>query len=437
MIKKNTHALMQKENMEFNQDDVVLERIPNGTYQEIVDMFERDYHFQNGERMSISNYYVKISRSLADTFTTFIQSVIEGLETNQFPNLPTPNGFKPNPKNLLQTELNGGFSLGSFDMAVTSEGLKNIEFQAVATYPISAAKINQYLLDKLPLDNGYIFADSPDTNWSSFIKLYETIIGGNQKEGILLIDRKIAKQKTNFEFFATQKELDLPIEIVDMKDLFEKDKALFYTKSSNEQPQKVTRFYNRILLAEALFEDDYPNDHKMWRFRFDQNYESLKFVNHPIKQFEVSKRLSPHLNHPFNPPCYVLSEVAQAFKNGDLNYNDYVWKHKWGAAGHRLILSPNEQILMELTPFWTDYIAQKKVNYTTFVTDDNQEKIVELRFMTAIHNKKMIIVPMARIGHAVKNQKGDTQFKIHFGDNNKEGYGFSPVIIMDKKLEEK
>ena len=218
-----------------------------------------------------------------------------------------------------------------------------------------------------------------------------------------------------------------------MEDVFEKDNELFYTNPTLKTPKKITRFYNRILLIEALYEDNYPNNNQMWKFRFDHNYESLKFVNHPIKQFEVSKRLSPYFNHPFNPVCYELSKVAQTFKKGELNYEDFVWKHKWGAAGHRLILSPNEKKLDDLSAHWPDYIAQKKVNYKIFKTDDNQEKIIELRFMTAIHNKEMIIVPMARLGHIVKTPTGNTQFKIHFGNNNKTGYGFSPVIILDNE----
>ena len=408
---------------------ISLERIPDEIHQEIIDQFARDYHFKNGETMRINNYFVKINRSLSDTFVSFIEHVIEGLSNDQFPSMPPPNGFKPNSENLLQSEEEGGFSFGSFDMAVTDEGLQNIEFQAVSTYPVSAAKINHILLKNLPLADAYIFADSPKTTWEDFIKLYSAIIGGGEQDGVLLIDRYVAEQKTNFEFFATQKELNTPIQIGDMKHVFEKDNQLFYAATDDQTPQKVTRLYNRILLAEALFEDDYPNNHTMWQFRFDGNYKSLKFINHPIKQFEVSKRLSPYLNHPSNPTCYELSEVAEAFKTGALNYNDFVWKHKWGAAGHRLILSPSEEILEELTVHWKDYIAQKKVPYQIFKTEDGQEKIIELRFMTAFHNGKTIIVPMARVGQVTKDEAGNTQFKIHFGDNNKEGYGFSPVII--------
>jgi hypothetical protein len=404
--------------------------MPDAIHQEIIEKFARDYHFKNGETMRINNYFVKISRSLSDTFVSFIEHVIEGLSNGQFPSISPPDGFKANAQNLLQSEIQENFSFGSFDMAVTNEGLQNIEFQAVSTYPISAAKINHILLEKMPLEDAYIFADSPKTTWDDFVNLYSALIGGEEQDGALLIDRHVAEQKTNFEFFATQKELKTPIQIGDMKHVFEKDNELFYAATDDETPKKITRLYNRILMAEALFEDDYPNDNKMWQFRFDQNYKSLKFINHPTKQFEVSKRLSPYLNHPSNPPCYELSEVAEAFRNGDLNYNDFVWKHKWGAAGHRLILSPSEEILEELRVYWKDYIAQKKVPYKIFKTEDNQEKIIELRFMTAFYNGKTIIIPMARVGQVMQDESGNTQFKIHFGDNNKEGYGFSPVIIV-------
>jgi len=416
---------------EYKHSDVLVERIPDTIYQNMVNMFSEAYNFNNGEKMNISNYFVKISRSLSDAFVAFINKMISQSLKNQFPDMPTPIGFKPHTQNLRATELNGGFSLGSFDMAVTNNNLQNIEFQAIATYPISAAKLNQYLINNLGLDNAFIFADSPKTTWEDFINLYNIIIGGNEKAGIVLTDRKIAKQKTNFEFFATQKELDVPIDIVDMVDIFEQEGTLVYKTKESTTTQKITRLYSRILLAEALFEDNYPHNTEMWKFRFDKPYASLKYINHPIKQFEISKRLSPYIKHPFNPDCYELLDIVDTYKKKQLHYNDFVWKHKWGAAGHKLILTPTENILDNLSGHWKDYIAQKKVNYKIFKTDDGQEKIVELRFMTAMHEGEMIIVPMARLGHVEKNKAGQTIFKIHFGDNNKAGYGFSPVIIYE------
>ncbi len=418
--------------------DVFLERIPDKVYQQMVDIFSSQYHFQNGlengGRMRLANYFVGISRELSDIFIQFIEDTISGIHQNKYPPLSAPEGFKPQTENILKTELEGNFSFASFDMAVAESGLQNIEFQAVATYPISAAKLNQVLLDHLSLDNTFIFADSPSTSWADFINISKDIIADKEMEGVVITDRFIAQQKTNFEFYATQKELDTPIEIVDMDAIFEKEGSLFYSKTAkSEEPIKISRLYNRILLSEALFEDNYPQNEDLWKFRFDKKYASLKFINHPIKLYEVSKRLSPYISHPFNPECFELSEVAEDFKNGILKFEDYIWKHKWGAAGYGLVLLPTLSILDEISGDLEDYIAQKKVNFKIFKTDDGQEKIIELRFMTAMHENKMIIVPMARIGHASKSPEGVSKFKIHFGDNNKEGYGFSPVIIFDRK----
>ena len=415
----------------YSSEDVFIKRIPNQTYQEMIDVFSKQYHFNNGERMQIANYFVGISQRLANSFNEFIEEITQGIVEKKYPQLPTPEGFEPHSNNLLATEQNGLFTFASFDMAVMEHSLQNIEFQAVSTYPVSAAKLNQILLKNLKEDDVYIFADSPTTTWEDFTKMYEEIIADNQTEGLVLTDRLLKQQKTSFEFYATQKELDTAIEIVDMEDIEERNNKLFYTK--NGKPQKINRLYNRILLAEALFEDNYPHNTGTWKFRFDKPYKALKFINHPVKLYEVSKRLSPYIVHQFNPACYELSEVVEGFRTGELKFEDYVWKHKWGGAGHRLILSPNLSILEDLSDNLEEHIAQKKVNFKLFKTDDGKEKIIELRFMTAIHNDKMIIVPMARLGHITKSSKGVKKFKIHFGENNKKGYGFSPVAIFKEK----
>lgn len=407
---------------------VFLKRIPDTVYQKMLEVFAQKYHFQNGERMQIANYFVGISQELANIFIAFIEEITQGIIENKYPKMPIPDGFKLNPENTLSTEANGSFSFASFDMAVSEQGLENIEFQAVATYPVSAAVLNKILLEHLQEDNAYIFADNPKTTWRDFTKIYETIIGDEETEGIVITDRFLKQQKTNFEFHATQQELNIPIDIVDMEDIFEKDNTLFYRK--NGKVQKINRLYNRILLAEALFQDNYPTDAEMWKFRFDKKYEAFKIINHPIKLYDISKRLSPYITHDFNPSCYELADVVNDFKSGKLKFEDYIWKHKWGGAGHGLILSPDLSVLEELSDDLEDYIAQKKVNFKIFKTDDGQEKIIELRFMTAFHNDEMNIVPMARLGHVTQSPEGIHKYKIHFGDNNKEGYGFSPVIIF-------
>jgi|GEM_PF-1947431 len=415
-------------NQRAREEGVFLERIPDQTYSDIVSFFSDQYHFENGERMRIANYFIGMSQELSDSFVSFIDEINDALQGTEYPHFTLPDGFQPHAGNLLPTELKGQCSFTSFDMAVTEGDLQNIEFQAVATYPVSAAKLNQMLLDHLSFRDAYIFAEDPKADWEDFIDLYQNIVSAEETEGVVITDRLIKEQKTNFEFYATQKELPGPLDIVDMADIFEEDEYLCYVKDS--KTTRINRMYSRILLAEALFEDNYPHDGGMWKFRFDKKYKGLKFINHPDKQYEVSKRLSPYVKHSFNPPSFELSEVAQDFRNGSMRYEDFIWKHKWGAAGHRLILAPDASILEGLAGDLEDYIAQKKVAFKIFTTDDGQEKIVELRFMTATHGDKAMVVPMARIGHVTTDAMGVQKFKIHFGDNNREGYGFSPVVIF-------
>lgn len=415
-------------------NQIFLQRIPQGIYTETINFLRDEYRFlngsENGGRMQLANYFVGISQSLADEFIAFINHVVAQTKNHDFPEMLLPKGFGSQAENLTDFEKTNRFSFGSFDMAVTEDSLQNIEFQAIATYPFTAARINQFIKNKLNLSNAYIFANDKNTTWDDFISIYQNILGGKDKTPIVLMDRNVKNQKTNFEFYAVQKDLGIPVTIVDIEDIFEKDRMLFYKIKTNKS-QKIERLYNRVLPSEAIYEDHYPTA-STWRLRYDKSYKNLKFINHPRKLFEVSKRLLPYLHHPFNPPAFELKNTVSEFLNGSLSYVDYVWKHKEGAAGFSLILSPTEAILKELIEEnrLSDYVVQRKVNYKIFKTDDGLEKIVELRFMTAYTTEATNIIPMARIGHCVKQKNGSMVYKIHFGDNNRLGYGFAPVIIF-------
>ena len=81
--------------------------------------------------MRIANYFVGISQRLANVFNQFIEEIIQGLLENKYPQIPAPEGFEPQAKNLLSTEQKGLFTFASFDMAVTKNSLQNIENSGV------------------------------------------------------------------------------------------------------------------------------------------------------------------------------------------------------------------------------------------------------------------------------------------------------------------
>lgn len=401
-----------------------LKRIPDQVYRRISDYFELNYQFKNGKEMRLGNYYLCLDKKISDSFVAFIKQILE----SNFSEGVFPEGFKPSNETLSDDERKGNFTFGSFDMAVTEKGLQNIEFQAVATYPISAAKMNTILLDSIAETNAFAFPDDVNMRWNYFIKHYTNIFS-SESNHVVLVDRRINQQKTKFEFFATSKELDIPLKIIDVKDIFEKNNCLYFKEG--EKNNKITTFYNRILITEALYKDNYPYNTNYWKFRFDKKYNDLKYINHPLKQFQISKRLCPYIKHNYNPDCYELSDIKHLFKQGELDYKKFIWKHKWGAAGNDLIFEPNEKELKKIEDKTENYIAQNKIKYKLFKTDDHFEKIVELRFMTGVFKGKLNIVPMARVGHVEKGKGGSLNYKIHFSDNNKMGFGFSPVIIFD------
>lgn len=419
------------------QNDIFLQRIPDTIYEKAVELLTNEYHFlngaENGGRMRLANYFVGIKRTAAHQFVEFIKATMDSTKQHQFPDFSLPDGFAPQAATMIEYEQKGGFSFGSYDMAVTADGLRNIELQAIATYPITTTRLNFFIKSQLKLKDASVFANDEKTTWEDFRSLYRSIFGGNESTStnIVLADRNLKSQKTSFEFFATQKELGLSIDIADISDISEQNGELYYRTESGKI-QQINRFYNRVLPSEAIYEDNYPFNTERWNFRYDTPYKNLKFINHPCRLFEVSKHLLPYISHPFNPSAFELQQVASDFLEGKMEFEEYVWKHKVGAAGFSLILSPNKRILEELIEKneLQDYVVQRKVNYQIFRTDDGLDKIIELRFMTAHSLNKTIVVPMARIGHAEIQKDGSVVYKIHFGDNNKLGYGFAPVLIF-------
>lgn len=435
---KNKEKLVRSnEQVSSIRGDFFLEKIPDGVYDQMVAFLSEEYHFMNGienaGKMRLADYFLGIKKETANLFLDFIEQTMSDSKTNHFPVAEMVEGFNGCFENLLPSEQEGDFSFGYFDAAITKEGLRIIEIEACTTYPITAAKTSQLLREKLSMQGSSTFVNEPEASFQSLIDLLEEVIVGEEKEGIVLTDRAIQTQKTNFEFYATQKELKQAIDIVDSSLIFEKEGQLFYRLSPNEAIKPLKRLYNRVLPLEAIDEDNYPYDTQKWQFRFDKAYKGMKFVNHPSHTISTSKRLLPYLSHPFNPSCYELSLVAEAFKCGEKLYSDYVWKHKLGAAGRNIFLLPNDEILSELTASHTlnDYIVQKKVDFEAFYTADGEEKIVEVRFITIQSLDKLLVVPMARIGHIRKNENGEISYHIHFGQNNKAGYGFCPVVIFD------
>lgn len=435
---ENSRPARHADHVENERGDCFLERIPRDVYAELTGELARRYHFVNGPatggRLRLADYFLGVHRSLADELLGFVRHVIQQARAGSLAAAPVPLGFAPPLANLVPLEQQGGFTFGYFDAAVTRQGLRIIEAQAFPTYHVTAAFCSHFLQTRLALPASSIFVNAPEAGWQRFIGLVRAVTAGDASDGIVLTDRDLAGQKTSFDFYATQREIGLGLDVVDARHIFEAESRLFYRRNENDRDARpLRRLYNRVLAVEAIEDDCYPRNTDRWRFRYDRAYADLTFVNHPVKSFEVSKHILPYVSHPINPECHELTDLAAAFRRREVGYGEFVFKHKRGAAGRGLFLLPSAEILEMLTRGGTlsEYIAQRKIEYERFRTGDGREKIVEFRLMTVQSAEDLLVVPMARIGHVETVEDGRSLHRIHFGENNMPGYGFCPTLILD------
>ena len=426
------------DHVESLSGDLFLERIPEPIYEDLVDHLRRRYGFLNGTpdggRLRCSEYFLGLRRSASDGLLQCVQEMLHKAQLQEYPELPLPDGFEAPPENLSAFDREGGIPFGYFDAAVTAEGLRIIEVQSQVTYVLTAAFAGNFLRRSLALPGSSVFAHGPEADWQDLINLNREIVAGPETQGIVIADRDLSRQKTVFEHLANQRELDMNIDVVDTRWMFEDGGRLWYRADPSEStPKPVRRLYHRTLALEAMEEDDYPRNMDLWKFRFDRPYEDLVHINHPGTNFRLSKHILPYVSHPLNPDCYELASVAEPLRRGEISEDDLVWKHKLGVAGRGLFLLPGRSLLDQLTEEeqLDEYIAQRRVDFERFQTGDGQEKIVELRFMSVQSADRLLVVPMARVGHIKTHPGGRQTCHIHFGENNKPGLGFCPVLVVD------
>ncbi|MEM6454769.1 MAG: hypothetical protein AAF772_06710, partial [Acidobacteriota bacterium] len=425
-----SYATHHQDRVESRSGDLFLERIPEPIYADLVEELRRRYGFLNGPSdggsMRIAEYFVGLRRTAADTFDRLVRAILHGAQAGRFPRLPLPEGFQPPDANLPPFDRARGIPFGYFDAAVTEDGLRIIEVQSNVTYAVTAAFIGRFLQTSLSSSDLRVFVHDPETSWQDFVDLNRAIIADGETEGIVIADRDLDQQKTRFELYATQRELDVGIDVVDTRWIREQAGGLWYpSEAGAPTSKKVRRLYHRTLAMEAMEEDGYPHRADRWGFRFDRAYADMIHVNHPGKNFEISKHIQPYLAHALNPPCFELSEIAAHLRRGEIGYGDFVWKHKLGVAGRGLFLQPDRDVLdtLDRNDQLHDYIAQSRVDFERFRTGDGSEKIVELRFMSVQSADRLCVVPMARIGHVQGHANGGVTTHIHFGENNAPGYG--------------
>ncbi len=229
-----------------------------------------------------------------------------------------------------------------------------IELQAFPTLYAYQKELQNALLKTYPFLNRIKNQVSDEDYYHELRKL---LIGDENPENVVLLEIHPEKQKTNIDFYLTEKILG--VKIVNLTDVKKDGNKLYY--ENNGTLTRIKRIYNRVIFDEL---DRIPNLNLAFDFREELD---VKWITHPNWFFKISKYLLPQLKHQYVPKSYFLKDFPETE-----NLENFVLKPLFSFAGSGVNLHPTKEIL-ETIEDRENYILQRKVNYAPLFKDINGE----------------------------------------------------------------
>ena len=204
----------------------------------------------------------------------------------------------------------------------------------------------------------YPFLNKIDTNLSDddyFKELKKLIVGDENPENVILLEIYPEKQKTNIDFYLTEKYLGVkPVCLTKIK---KQGKKLFY--ENDGKLIEIKRIYNRVIFDEL---ENIPDLKTEFDFREELD---VKWITHPNWFFKISKFLLPKLKHEYIPKSYFVNDFPETE-----NLENFVLKPLFSFAGSGVNLNPTKEIIRQISDK-SNFILQRKVNYEPLFEDIN------------------------------------------------------------------
>ena len=190
-----------------------------------------------------------------------------------------------------------------------------------------------------------------------YAELKDLIVGDENLENVILLEVYPDQQKTNIDFYLTEKKLG--IKTVCLTKVQKAGKKLYY--DNNGKRTQIKRIYNRVIFDEINKIPDLKVD-----FDFRDDLE-VKWITHPNWFFKISKYILPKLQHEFVPKSYFLNDFP-----AEENLSEFVLKPLFSFAGSGVNLNPTLADLESIEDR-ENYILQRKVTYAPLFLDPNGE----------------------------------------------------------------
>ncbi|MEO8147390.1 MAG: hypothetical protein ABI723_07125 [Bacteroidia bacterium] len=206
-------------------------------------------------------------------------------------------------------------------------------------------------------------------NSDSYISLLKKVVlGKHAPENVILLEIKPHEQKTRIDFYATEDKLG--IEIVNLSELIQEGRKLFYKKDGKEI--EVKRIYNRI-----IFDDLEAEAHKDFKYSINLFDDlDVEWVAHPNWFYRISKYTMPFLKSDFVPQTSFLNKI----KTIPVDLENYVLKPLFSFSGQGVIIDVKPEDIENISDK-ENWILQRKVQYAEAVQSPEGGVKCEVRMM--------------------------------------------------------
>ncbi len=220
-------------------------------------------------------------------------------------------------------------------------------------------------------------------NHDSYIKLLsDLIIGDADPENVILLEIEPEKQKTNIDFFCTEKWLG--VKTVCITDVIKEGKKLYYEKSGKRIP--INRIYNRVIFDELQKRSDLK-----FSFSFHDELD-VKWIPHPNWFYRISKHTIPSLKSKYVPETFFLNGVDVI--PSDLE--NYVLKPLFSFAGTGVKFDVKKDDIDSIKDR-RNYILQRKINYEPVIETPDTPAKAEIRLLVVWDKEPVIVNNIVRL----------------------------------------
>ncbi len=207
--------------------------------------------------------------------------------------------------------------------------------------------------------NGY-------THQSLIERFKKVILGKHKKENVVLLEIEPWKQKTQIDFYCSQKYLGIPV--VDLKDVIREGRQLFYKSDGIKTP--IHRIYNRVIFDDLLQRKDL-------KLQFNMTEEvDVEWVSHPNWFFRISKYTMPFLKSKYVPETFFLKDL----KTIPTDLENWVLKPLFSFSGQGVIFDVTKKDITAIKDV-SNYILQRKVTYAEAIQSPTGPVKGEIRLL--------------------------------------------------------